>query len=131
MSAPLFTRSTVEKNPLTPEAIDDINWERDHMADVGRLDMEREQRFERENGIVSLADLSDVQAGDVYSAWDLIGFDSENGCHLRIRGGRALYDAAMFNDAKGYNVKLARLDTLDGLREVSRYVDPDTEIEVV
>lgn len=65
------------------------------------------------------------------TAWDLIGYDGPD--FVRIKGGRALYEAVMYLDnTPGEQVKLARLDaTADGLREISRYVDPDTELEIV
>jgi hypothetical protein len=61
------------------------------------------------------------------TAWESIGFDEGL---FRIKGGRALYEAVMYNCANdGRLVKLARLE--DGPREVSRYVDPDTVLEFV
>jgi hypothetical protein len=79
------------------------------------------------------------------TAWDLIGFDGFDETHwpddgehqpawVRVKGGRALYEAVMYLDSTpGTQVKLARLDTAPtgGLREVSRYVDPDTLLELV
>lgn len=65
------------------------------------------------------------------TAWEAIGFDGDG--LLRIKGGRALYEAAIFYDGTRQRcVKLARLEPGDGgLRQVNRYVDPDTELEVV
>jgi hypothetical protein len=88
------------------------------------------------------------------TAWDLIGFDGtsrtlpENTTRdpyaedaaryggpldepvaVRVVGGRALYES-VGNDG-GRLVRLARLDTTDGLHPVVRYVDPDTTMEVV
>lgn len=80
-------------------------------------------------------------------AWDLIGFDSsavtvydelaplvgQGAVCVRIRGGRAQYEAVLYNDSNpGEKVKLARLETgSGGIREISRYVDADTELELV
>lgn len=64
------------------------------------------------------------------TAWDVIGYDGP--AHIRIAGGRTLYETAFFYDnGRTHNVRLARLDTKDGLRQVNRYVDPDTEVELV
>jgi hypothetical protein len=66
------------------------------------------------------------------TAWDFIGYDGP--AYLRIVGGSAKYEAAMYLDnTPGDRVKLARLEARgDGtLREISRYVDPDTLLEVV
>lgn len=62
------------------------------------------------------------------TAWESIGFDDGN---FRIKGGRAIYEAVMYNCVNdAANVKLARLDTTGNrLREVSRYVHPDTVLE--
>lgn len=78
------------------------------------------------------------------TAWDLIGFDGFDATHwpddgehraawVRIEGGRALYEAVMYLDSTpGTKVKLARLESAPtGLHEVSRYVDPDTLLEIV
>lgn len=64
------------------------------------------------------------------TAWNLIGWDDGL---LRIKGGRAVYEAVIFyEDTRGDCVKLARLEaTSDGIRQVSRYIDPDTELEPV
>jgi hypothetical protein len=70
-------------------------------------------------------------------AWDLIGFDGRDGS-VRIKGGRALYESVDYNDTTpGEQVRLSRLDQVkcdDGrwrLRQVDRYVAPDTILEVV
>lgn len=65
-------------------------------------------------------------------AWDLIGFDGTDGM-VRIVGGRALYEAVDYDDSKGGKlVRLGRVDVTErGLKQVVRYVDPDTELEVV
>ncbi len=69
------------------------------------------------------------------TAWDLIGW--EDGL-VRIHGGRALYEAVMYDCSRdGRMVKLARVESVmcdDGVyrvREVRRYVAPDTVIEVM
>lgn len=69
-------------------------------------------------------------------AWDLIGFDggtADKPAHVRIRGGRALYEAVIFYDGtRQEKVKLSRLEaTPDGIRQVDRRVDPDTEMEIL
>lgn len=65
------------------------------------------------------------------TAWQVIGYDGPDS--LRVVGGRALYDAAIYyDDTRGTQVKLARLDaTAGGLRQVNRYVSPDTQVEIV
>jgi hypothetical protein len=79
-------------------------------------------------------------------AWDLIGFDSTAESmsdpdiqkaigpglvDVRICGGRAHYEAVIYNGANE-KVKLARLETSAlGLYQVSRYVDPDIELELI
>lgn len=67
------------------------------------------------------------------TAWALIGFDGRDGESVRVVGGRALYESVAFNDwSRGEMVQLRRLDVKpEGLREVVRYVDPDTLLEVV
>ena len=65
----------------------------------------------------------------VYSvaAWYAIGFDDGK---FRNQGGRAIYEAVMYDASRnGQNVKLARLETDEGVREISRYVSPDTVLE--
>lgn len=63
-------------------------------------------------------------------AWEVIGYDGPD--NLRVVGGHAVYDAAIYyDDTPGDNVKLARLETGDGIRQVNRYVGPETPIEVV
>jgi hypothetical protein len=87
-----------------------------------------------------------------YAAWDLIGFDgtlasfdpqhpvvraayeagstiTDSPYLVRVKGGRTLYESVDNNG--GEKVRLSRLDTTDGLRAIVRYVDPDTEMEVV
>ena len=72
-----------------------------------------------------------MQVIDSGPAWDFIGYDGPDA--VRILGGRALYDAVIFyDDTPGDRVKLARLDAgADGIRQVNRYVDPDTIIQIV
>lgn len=68
------------------------------------------------------------------TAWESIGFDEGK---FRIKGGRALYEAVMYNCANSAQlVKLARLDVVrvgnqNRIKEVSRYVKPDTILEFV
>lgn len=61
------------------------------------------------------------------TAWELIGFEGA----FRIVGGRSQYDAVQFNDPNGRQRKvlLSRLDS--GLRQTDRYVDPDTQLEIL
>jgi len=65
------------------------------------------------------------------TAHDLIGYDGDQ--WIRIVGGRALYETASVRD--GYVDGLVRLSRLDvgprGLRQVDRYVHPDTPVELV
>lgn len=64
------------------------------------------------------------------TAFDLIGYDGDDA--IRIVGGRALYDTVLVRD--GYddgNVRLARIDTSNGIRQINRYVHPDTPVELV
>lgn len=66
------------------------------------------------------------------TAWEMIGYDGPN--YVRIKGGRALYEAVMFNEATGRQQKvlLARLEAREtGIAQINRYVDPDTIIEEV
>lgn len=69
-------------------------------------------------------------------AWDLIGFDGNwegETASVRVKGGRTLYEAVMFIDGgRATKPRLARLEaTADGIRQVNRYVDPDTVCEIV
>ena len=69
---------------------------------------------------------------DRLTAHDLIGYDGDD--HIRIVGGRALYESVMvpFDGYDGGNVRLARIVADDrGLRQINRYVDPDTPVELV
>ncbi len=87
------------------------------------------------------------------TAWDLIGFDGsafsafgsdhpdvkaayeagevakDSPYLVRVKGGRTLYEAV--DNFGGEKVRLSRLDTADGLRQVNRYVAHDTTLEVV
>lgn len=70
------------------------------------------------------------------TAWNLIGFDSEwNGqtAEIRVKGGRTLYEAVLFIDnGRSERPRLARLEvSREGLRQINRYVDPDTVCEIV
>jgi hypothetical protein len=63
------------------------------------------------------------------TAWDLIGFQGV----VRVKGGRAVYEEVIFIDGtRQEKVRLARLDVDElGLKQVNRYVDPDTTLEVL
>jgi hypothetical protein len=70
------------------------------------------------------------------TAFDLIGYDGEQ--WIRIVGGRTLYESVMSGRSyEGGNVRLARIEPVtdaDGcprLRQINRYVDPDTPVELV
>jgi hypothetical protein len=64
------------------------------------------------------------------TAHDLIGHDGDQ--YIRIVGGRTLYESVLVGDGyDGGSVRLVRLDTSDGLRQVNRYVHPDTPVELV
>ncbi len=65
------------------------------------------------------------------TAWDLIGWDNGK---IRIVGGTAIYEAVMFDcSGRQQKVKLSRVEPLPNMkvREVKRYVDPDTMIEIL
>ena len=62
-------------------------------------------------------------------AWDLIGHEGK----FRIAGGRKVYEAVMRNEATARgdrSVRLCYLATDGGLRQVNRWVDADTPIEI-
>lgn len=63
------------------------------------------------------------------TAWNLIDHYGA----VRIVGGRAIYESVVYCDhTHGEHVKLSRIDRGDGdLRVISRYVDPDTILEVL
>jgi ribosomal protein S28E/S33 len=62
------------------------------------------------------------------TAWDLIGTPNL----VRIKGGRTTYESVSFEDTgRATKVRLSRLDAKDGLRQINRYVDPDTVMEIV
>jgi hypothetical protein len=68
----------------------------------------------------------------IEKAWDLIGEEGQ----FRLIGGRSTYEAVMYNDAtaKSNKVRLAKLVADPhryGIRQVNRYVDPDTLVEVL
>lgn len=69
----------------------------------------------------------------VITAWEAIGWeDTGDDRYLRVVGGRTLYETATFYDnTPGHMVKLSRIDTRYGIRQIDRYVDPDTLLEVV
>lgn len=63
-------------------------------------------------------------------AWELIGHEGT----FKVAGGRVTYENVDFNDASpGDKVRLARLEPVDWmkLRQINRYVDADTLIEVI
>ncbi len=63
----------------------------------------------------------------IQTAWDLIGDEGS----FRILGGRTVYEAVEYVSTEE-SVKLAYLaPTDDGIRQVSRYVHPETPIEVL
>lgn len=65
------------------------------------------------------------------TAWNLIGWDDGL---IRIKGGRTYYEAVMYNcENDGSKVKLCKLVAVPGMKfkEVKRYVDPETIIEVL
>jgi hypothetical protein len=65
-------------------------------------------------------------------AWDLIGFD---GACRTLPNGRAVWEAVDYDDSRTparRKVKLSRLVVDEyGLRQVTRYVDPDQPMEVL
>lgn len=65
------------------------------------------------------------------TAFDLIGYDGDQ--YIRVRGGRALYETVLVRDGYAWgNVRLCRIDVGPlGLRQVNRYVHPDTPVELV
>lgn len=68
--------------------------------------------------------------GAIQTAWELIGWDDGL---VRIVGGRATYEAVMYDcERDGRCVKLAKLKAEHGgIREIKRYVAPDTRLEIV
>jgi hypothetical protein len=66
------------------------------------------------------------------SAWNCIGLVPATH-RVRVQGGRALYEEVSYrDDTPGEQVRLARLDaTTDGLKQVNRWVDADTPLELV
>jgi hypothetical protein len=65
-------------------------------------------------------------------AHDLIGYDGD--AYVRVVGGRTLYESVMVPQSgyDGGNVRLVRLDVSSaGLRQINRYVSPDTPVELV
>jgi hypothetical protein len=52
---------------------------------------------------------------------------------VKIVGGRTTYEAVIYNDPTGGRmVKLAKLVGMErGIREVKRYVEPDTKLMIV
>jgi endonuclease YncB( thermonuclease family) len=68
---------------------------------------------------------------NIQPAWDLIGHEGS----FRVLGGRTIYEAVLRNEATARSdglVRLSYLNTRDGyLRQVNRWVDGDTPIEVL
>lgn len=64
----------------------------------------------------------------IATAWESIGWDEGL---FRIKGGHAVYEVVVYNcHNEGRLVKLAKLKPEEsGIREVKRYVDPDTVLE--
>lgn len=74
--------------------------------------------------VLSIDELAELPRPFERTAWEAIGWDDGP---FRIKGGRTVYEAVMYNcENDGRLVKLARLDTKDGIREIKRYVEPDT-----
>jgi hypothetical protein len=70
--------------------------------------------------------------GDQLTAWDVVGYDPYDypgTVGVRLAGGRTVYEAVA--NTSGGRVCLSRLDTSDGLRAVTRYVDADTPVVLV
>lgn len=63
---------------------------------------------------------------EVKTAWELIGFYGQ----VKVKGGRTVYESVDYrDDTPGTKVRLARLG--ENLRQINRWVDPDTELEVI
>lgn len=68
---------------------------------------------------------------DRRTAWELIGFD---GSCRTLPAGRTIWESVDYDDSRGGSmVKLSRLEVMPGmkLRQVTRYVHPDTPMEVL
>lgn len=67
------------------------------------------------------------------TAWDCIGNYSDlidNTYSIRVIGGKIIWEMAF--PVRGYQrVRLARLITNDGIRQINRYVNPDTPVELI
>lgn len=67
----------------------------------------------------------------VQPAWELIGHEGS----FRVLGGRTIYEGIMRNEATARSdglVRLCYLSTRDGgIRQINRWVDGDTPIEVL
>jgi hypothetical protein len=62
------------------------------------------------------------------AAWSLCGGDGK----FQIRGGRTIYESIGASTTERTDrVRLMRLDTSRGLSQIDRWIDPDTEIEVI
>jgi hypothetical protein len=66
------------------------------------------------------------------TAWELIGFD---GACRTLPAGRAVWEAVDYDDSRTPARRLVKLSRLEsdefGLRQVTRYVDPDQPMEVL
>jgi hypothetical protein len=64
-------------------------------------------------------------------AFDLIGYEGDQ--WIRVIGGRTLYESVLVRD--GYTDGSVRLTRIvvdqDGIRQLNRYVDPETAVELV
>jgi len=62
------------------------------------------------------------------AAWDMVGWDDGE---FRIKGGRAKYQAVMFDcSTQGNKVMVARIECgHEGIRQISRYIDGETMLE--
>jgi len=68
-------------------------------------------------------------ATDTAPAFELIGREGQ----FRLSGGRTIYEAVMYNEssARSDRVRLARIDTANGIRQINRWVDWHQPIEVI
>ena len=64
----------------------------------------------------------------VMTAWELVGAHGR----FRIVGGRTEYEGIDYrDDTAGTKVRISRLVEGGGFRQVDRWIDPDTQIEVI
>lgn len=104
-------------------------WGEHRMAGLGR-DYSLEADSESKSGDSAMIDEELPKVGTIKTAWELIGWDDGL---VRIVGGRATYEAVMYDcERDGRCVKLAKLKAEQGgIREIKRYVEPDTRLEIV